>query len=89
MSVQITPFRIETADDQLDDLKRRLRVTLWPERECVDDCTQGLPRGYAQEVASYWLEKYDWRSCETRLNHFPQFKTLSTDPFYPRPFVVS
>jgi hypothetical protein len=75
MSDQITPFRIAIGDDQLEDLKRRLRATRWPERECVDDWTQGLPFAYAQEVASYWLEQYDWCRCETRLNRFPQFKT--------------
>src|ERR1700745_2755329 len=26
-------------------------------------------------VASYWLEKYDWRTREAMLNRFPQFKT--------------
>jgi pimeloyl-ACP methyl ester carboxylesterase len=75
MSDQITPFRIDIKDDQLEDLKRRLRAARWPEPECVDDWTQGLPLGYAQEIASYWLEKYDWRRCESRLNQFPQFKT--------------
>jgi epoxide hydrolase len=75
MSNQITPFKIAATDDQLDDLKRRLRATRWPERECVDDWSQGLPLAYAQEVCKYWLEKYDWRAREARLNRFPQFKT--------------
>jgi len=75
MSNQIAPFRIAISDDQLEDLKRRLRATRWPERECVDDWTQGLPLAYAREVASYWLEKYDWRRREALLNRFPQFKT--------------
>jgi epoxide hydrolase len=52
-----------------------LRETRWPERECVDDWSQGLPLAYAQEVAAYWLEKYDWRAREARLNRFAQFKT--------------
>src|SRR6266850_6893270 len=71
MSDAITPFRIAITDDELEDLKRRLRATRWPERECVDDWTQGLPLAYAQEVASYWLEKYDWRAREALLNRFP------------------
>ena len=53
MSNQIIPFRIAATDEQLEDLKRRLRAMRWPERECVDDWTQGLPLAYAQEVASY------------------------------------
>ncbi len=75
MNDQIAPFRIAATDEQLEDLKQRLRATRWPERECVDDWTQGLPLAYTQEVASYWLEKYDWRAREELLNRFPQFKT--------------
>jgi hypothetical protein len=56
MSYDIQPFRIAATDSQLDDLKRRLRETRWPERECVDDWSQGLPLAYAQEVVAYWLE---------------------------------
>jgi len=75
MSNEIAPFRIAATDEQLDDLQRRLRATRWPERECVDDWSQGLPLAYAHEVASYWLQKYDWRAREERLNRFRQFKT--------------
>jgi epoxide hydrolase len=75
MSNQITPFKISATDEQLEDLRRRLRATRWPERECVDDWSQGLPLAYAQEFHKYWLEKYDWRAREARLNRFPQFKT--------------
>lgn len=75
MSDKILPFRIAATDEQLDDLRRRLRATRWPERECVDDWTQGLPLSYAQEVCAYWIDKYDWRASEARLNRFAQFKT--------------
>jgi pimeloyl-ACP methyl ester carboxylesterase len=76
MQAEITPFRIAASDSELDDLKRRLRDTRWPERECVDDWSQGLPLAYAQEVCAYWLNKYDWRVREARLNRFTQFKTV-------------
>jgi epoxide hydrolase len=75
MSASIEPFRIAATDEQIDDLKRRLRNTRWPERECVDDWTQGIPLGYVQELCTYWLDKYDWRAREAQLNRFPQFKT--------------
>ncbi len=79
MSTEIVPFKIAATDEQLEDLKRRLRATRWPERECVDDWSQGLPLAYAQEVCKYWLEKYDWRAREARLNRFAQFKTRIDD----------
>ena len=75
MSEAITPFRIEASDAELDDLGRRLRATRWPEREPVDDWSQGIPLAYVQEVCAYWAEKYDWRKREARLNQFPQFRS--------------
>jgi pimeloyl-ACP methyl ester carboxylesterase len=71
----ITPFRIAASDAELDDLRRRLRATRWPERETVDDWSQGIPLAYVREVCDYWAEKYDWREREARLNAFPQFRT--------------
>ena len=75
MSDAVTPFRIQASDDALDELHRRLRATRWPEAECVDDWSQGVPLAYVQEVCAYWAEKYDWRERERRLNAFPQFRT--------------
>ena len=75
MSEEIRPFKIAATDAQLDDLRRRLQATRWPEPETVDDWTQGTPLAYVQEVCGYWAEKYDWRAREARLNEFDQFKT--------------
>ena len=75
MSDRIEPFRIAASDEQLAELRRRLRTARFPERECVDDWSQGIPLAYVQDVCAYWAEKYDWRDREARLNRFPQFKT--------------
>jgi len=75
MSDAVQPFRIAASDDALEDLRRRLRATRWPEKEPVDDWSQGIPLGYVQDVCAYWAEKYDWRAREARLNRFPQFRT--------------
>jgi pimeloyl-ACP methyl ester carboxylesterase len=68
------PFEIRATDEQLDDLRRRLRSARWPDAEPVDDWSQGIPLAYVQEVCAYWAEKYDWREREARLNQFPQFR---------------
>ena len=75
MSDTITPFRIAASDAELDDLRRRLRATRWPDRETVDDWSQGIPLGYVQDVCAYWADKYDWRAREARLAAFQQFRT--------------
>lgn len=72
---QIRPFRIEVPDSVLTDLRHRLAATRWPEAECVDDWSQGIPLGYTRELADYWATGYDWRVREAALNRFDQFIT--------------
>jgi epoxide hydrolase len=71
----VLPFRIDVPDDVLVDLRRRLATTRWPESECVDDWSQGMPLSYTRELAEYWAGDYDWRSREAALNRFDQFTT--------------
>ncbi|MCC2655312.1 MAG: epoxide hydrolase [Panacagrimonas sp.] len=71
----ITPFRVAIAQSDLDDLHDRLRRTRWPERETVDDWSQGVPLAKARELVDHWLNRYDWRRCEAALNALPQFTT--------------
>lgn len=72
---EIEPFRIDVPDAVLDDLLERLTRTRWPERECVDDWSQGIPLHYTRELAAYWADGYDWRTREAALNRFDQFTT--------------
>jgi pimeloyl-ACP methyl ester carboxylesterase len=69
------PFRIDVPDDVLDDLRRRLAATRWPEAETVEDWSQGIPLAYTRDLAEYWADGYDWRVRETALNQFDQFIT--------------
>jgi len=72
---EIRPFQIDIPDAALEDLVRRLENTRWPEKEPVDDWSQGLPLAYARELGDYWLQEYDWREREAYYNEFPQFIT--------------
>jgi epoxide hydrolase len=71
----MTPFTIAIAQDQIDDLHRRLDDVRWPEAETVDDWSQGAPLAKVRALIDYWRHSYDWRRCEARLNGYPQFKT--------------
>jgi hypothetical protein len=68
MADSIHPYRIEIPDADIADLKRRLAATRWPEREPVDDWSQGTPLAYLQAVCTTWAKQYDWRATEARLN---------------------
>lgn len=71
----VRPFSINIAEDELDDLGRRLAATRWPEAETTDGWNQGLPLDYARELCAYWQLEYRWRDREHYLNTFPQFQT--------------
>jgi len=71
----VTPFKVRVPQGALDDLKRRLASTRWPERETVGDWSQGVPLRKAQALIAYWRDRYDWRRFEARLNAFPQYRT--------------
>jgi pimeloyl-ACP methyl ester carboxylesterase len=71
----IRPFRIDISEEALDELRRRIAATQWPEKETVADTSQGVPLGTMQELARYWATDYDWRKVEAKLNALPQFVT--------------
>ena len=71
----VRPFRVDVPEEDLDDLRRRIAATQWPEKETVADESQGVPLATIQELARYWATDYDWRKCEEKLNALPQFMT--------------
>jgi pimeloyl-ACP methyl ester carboxylesterase len=73
--ISIRPFAFHASDEELADLKRRIKATRWPERELVDDGTQGVQLALMQKLADYWATDYDWRRCEAQLNALPNFIT--------------
>jgi len=68
-------FQVSFPDEDLAELRRRIDATRWPERETVDDDSQGVPLATMQELARYWATEHDWRACEAKLNALPQFRT--------------
>ena len=64
----IQPHPFAFPDAALADLRERLARTRWPERETVDDWSQGAPLARLQALCDYWQHGYDWRACEARLN---------------------
>src|SRR5262245_50589071 len=71
----LTPFRVEIPDADLRDLRERLARTRWPDRETVEDWSQGVPLAHMRELCAHWAAEYDWRATEARLNALPQFRT--------------
>jgi pimeloyl-ACP methyl ester carboxylesterase len=71
----IRPFRVDFPQAELDDLRRRILATRFPERETVADGTQGVQLATVEKLADYWANDYDWRRCEAQINALPNFVT--------------
>jgi len=71
----IRPFRVDVPEEELIELRRRIKATRWPDRETVTDETQGVQLATVQALAQYWATEYDWHKCQVRLNALPQFIT--------------
>jgi pimeloyl-ACP methyl ester carboxylesterase len=71
----IRPFGFTASKEALDDLRRRINATKWPERETVTDASQGVQLATIQALARYWATEYDWRKCEAKLMALPNFIT--------------
>jgi pimeloyl-ACP methyl ester carboxylesterase len=71
----IRSFRFNVPQAAIDDLRRRILATQWPEKETVADRSQGVQLATMQKLARYWATAYDWRKCEAKLKALPQFIT--------------
>jgi Epoxide hydrolase N terminus len=71
----IRPFQVEVSEEALEDLRGRIADARLPSKELVADRSQGVQLATIRALAHYWLNDYDWRRCEARLNALPQFKT--------------
>lgn len=71
----IKPYLISIGDNEINELKERLRLSRLPEKETTDDWSQGVPLNYVKKIADYWLNGYNFKRLEDRLNQHPNFMT--------------
>jgi pimeloyl-ACP methyl ester carboxylesterase len=72
----IRPFTVpKVPQAALDDLRKRIAATRWPEKEAVTDTSQGVQLATMKALAAYWGKTYDWRKCEAKLKALPHFVT--------------
>jgi pimeloyl-ACP methyl ester carboxylesterase len=71
----VRPFRADISEAALTDLRRRIAATKWPDKELVNDQSQGVQLSTMRKLAEYWAKQYDWRKTEAKLNSYPQFVT--------------
>jgi pimeloyl-ACP methyl ester carboxylesterase len=71
----IRPFTVNIPEEEITQLRWRIAATRWPDRETVDDQSQGIQLAKLRPLVEYWGTGYDWRKAEAKLNAHPQFVT--------------
>jgi pimeloyl-ACP methyl ester carboxylesterase len=71
----IRPFEVNFPEAEITELRRRINATRWPEKETVNNSSQGVQLATIQKLAHYWGTDYDWSKCEARLKALPHFIT--------------
>ena len=74
-SEAVRPFQVSFPQRDLDDLRRRVAATRWPDKETVSDTTQGVQLSTLRKLANYWATEYDWSKMQAALEALPQFIT--------------
>jgi len=72
---EIRSFDVAIPGEELDDIRRRIAATRWPEKETVTDQSQGVPLATIQALARYWADDYDFGRLERTLGALPNFTT--------------
>ena len=72
---EIRPFSINISEEEIADLRRRVKASRWPQRETVADASQGVQLATMQKLAQYWATDYNWSKCEAQLKALPHFTT--------------
>lgn len=67
------PFEIRMSEEVLEEAKRRLRATRWLDEGETGSPESGIPTNFVQRHCAYWLERFDWRALEARINRQPNF----------------
>jgi len=70
----LTQAPIQVSDDVLDDLRRRLELTRWPDDPGNEDWYYGVNRDYLRDLAEYWRTGYDWRAAEAAINPHEHYR---------------
>ncbi len=75
MRTSIEAFQVRVDDRVLGDLRHRLERTRFPDQIEGTGWEYGIPIDYLRELVEYWLDAYDWREQEARLNAFEHYRT--------------
>jgi epoxide hydrolase len=70
----VEPFEVSIPQATLEDLRERLAATRWSDEIEGAGWDYGANLEYVKELGGYWLEDFDWRTQEERINSFANYR---------------
>lgn len=79
----IQEYKIAVPDSQLELLRKKLELTTFPDELEDAGWSYGAPLADVKRLHNQWLNKYDWRAHESKINQsLPQYTTdIDVDGF--------
>jgi pimeloyl-ACP methyl ester carboxylesterase len=71
----IQKFKVNIPQSEIEDLKRKIEETRWPNEVNNCDWEFGTSLNYLKELSTYWKQEFDWRKIENEVNSFPNYTT--------------
>jgi epoxide hydrolase len=68
-------FTLKVAEEALEDLRARLRATRWIDDAVRDRPDYGATLGFVRDLCDHWLDRFDWRAVEARVNALRNYMT--------------
>src|SRR5215210_5381513 len=73
MDLMIQSFKINIPQNNIDDLRSRIKNTRWPDEIKKSGWNYGASLSYIKELCDYWLNEFNWRKIEKEINSYPNF----------------
>ena len=71
----IKPFKLNVSDDILREIVRKVENYPWHEMPNDEGWDYGTNLNYMKDISKYWVNKFDWKKHEAKINNFSNFTT--------------
>ena len=71
----IRPFKINISNKIIEDINTKVANYSWHEMPDDGGWNYGTNLDYMKEISKYWVDKFDWRKTEEKINKFQNFKS--------------
>ena len=75
----IRPFKINISNKIIEDINTKVANFPWHEMPDDGGWNYGTNLDYMKEISNYWVNKFNWRKMEEKINKFQNFKTNIDD----------